>query len=239
MTRSPSYGPGPPTCTPTDVARSATRAESQADRDEQDFQDLSGPVEAGTADAAQRDRYARVSLRMRRRPARTRLMPTHVGNVLRAAETRPLDKDGLDAVAVWPHLWLLLPDTVRAELSVARRSLDGAVAAAVWGVLFLAFVSLTWWALPVALAVAGGAVLFWVPARTYVFAGLLEAAFDLYRTAIYTQLRWPLPTNPADERAAGRRITTYLVRGLSGTSPTFTRDHEDAAPAGPQTPPTT
>jgi hypothetical protein len=35
----------------------------------------------------------------------------------------------------------------------------------------------------------------------------MEAAYDQYRTTLYTQLRWPLPTNPHQERAEGRRLT--------------------------------
>jgi hypothetical protein len=79
---------------------------------------------------------------------------------------------------------------------------------------------------PVGLVVAVSALLVWVPSRAEVYADLVEAAFDLYRGALYVQLRWPQPDNPRDERAKGRRLTTYLMRGLDDESPTFT-----AAPA--------
>jgi hypothetical protein len=193
------------------------------------FQILVGPVLGGTATGEQREEFARVDHMLRRLPTGSRLMPTSTGNTLRAAETRPIDKYGLDAVALWPHLWLLLPDVTRSELAAARRSLDTAVGACIWGVLFTAFTPLTWWALPLGLAVAAAAAWVWVPARAEVFADLVEAAFDLHRGALYRQLRWPLPANPAEERASGRLLTQYLVRGLSGTTPSFSNGALGAA----------
>jgi hypothetical protein len=196
-----------------------------------EFQALAGPVHDGSATQEQRERYARVDRQLRRMPTGPRLMPTRVGNALRAGETRPIDKYGLDAVVVWPHLWLLLPEATRTELAAARQSLDASVGACVWGVLFVAFTPWTLWALPVGLGVAAVAAFAWAPANAEVFADLVDASFDLHRGALYTQLRWPLPANPADERAKGRRITTYLLRGLDGASPTFTGG-EAAVPAG-------
>lgn len=210
--------------------RLTDRIARRARADEATFQALAEPVHTGTATADQRDRYARIDRQIRRRPAPQRLMPTYVGNVLRAGETRPIDKYGLDAVALWPHLWLLLPETTRGELAAARRSLEASVGAGVWGLLFLAFTPWSWFAAPLGIGVALLAVRAWVPARAEVFADLVEASFDLYRPALYSHLRWPMPTDPADERAVGRRVTTYLLRGLSGSHPTFTT--ADQQPAG-------
>ena len=56
-----------------------------------------------------------------------------LGNTLRAAESWPTRKYGLDAVTVWPRLWLVLPDRASQELVAARASLDGSAAAAVSG----------------------------------------------------------------------------------------------------------
>ena len=123
-------------------------------------------------------------------------MPTRVGNILRAAETRPYHRYGLEAVTVWPRLWLVLPDPARQELTTARGSVDASVAAAIWGLAFVAFTPLAWWAAPAGIPSPTAAVLWWVPARAEVFADLVEGAFDLYRTTLYQQLRWPVPSNP-------------------------------------------
>jgi hypothetical protein len=112
-------------------------------------------------------------------------------------------------------------------LSQARSALDSAVASLIWGLLFAGFTALAWWALPAAIAVALAIYLYWIPDRAAVFADLLESAFDIHRGLLYRSLRWPLPENPRDELASGKQITTYLMRGLGGATPTFTSDTGD------------
>jgi hypothetical protein len=148
--------------------------------------------------------------------------PTRTGNLLRSAEGRPGAKYGLDAVTVWPQLWLVLPASTKDEITSARTALDNSVAATLWGILFCAFTPWTILALPAGLLVAVVAAVAWVPARAEVFGSMLEAAFDLHRAALYQQLRWPLPANPDDEYEQGLMVTQYLWRGLTGTAPEFT-----------------
>ena len=166
--------------------------------------------------------FTRLDRARRRRPTDpNRLMPTRIGNILRAAEIRPNDHYGLDAVIVWPHLWLLLPDSARQELAASRASLDAAVASTIWGLLFCVFAVWTLWAIPAGLLVCLGAVRWWAPERAATFGELFSSAYDLYRTSLYQQLRWPLPTNPSLEPEQGREITAYLWRGSDDTEPTF------------------
>ncbi len=203
----------------------AAKAESLERR----FQDLAGPVlESKSATAAQRAEFADIDQRLRRIPADGDYLPTKTGNILRAGERRPAEKYGLDAIVVWPRLWLLLPADTRSELSQARSALDSAVASFIWGLLFAGFAALAWWALPAAIAVALAIYLYWIPARAAVFADLLESAFDIHRSHLYRSQRWPLPENPRDEHASGEQITSYLMRGLSGATPTFTSDTGDS-----------
>jgi hypothetical protein len=200
------------------------RSRRQAESIEREFQAVAGPVLTGNPPPTpeQQASYTSLTQRWRRLPGPGRYLPTRLGNTLRAAESRPVDKYGLDAVALWPHLWLLLPADTRTELGAARGSLDMAVDTLIWAVLFVAFTPLTPWAAAAGLAVAAAAYLLWIPDRAEVYADLVEAAFDLHRWALYRQLRWPLPVNPQDEHAKGRQLTAYLQRGASGTSPTFT-----------------
>jgi hypothetical protein len=134
----------------------------------------------------------------------------------------------LDAVVIWPRLWLVLPDNTREELTASRAALDTSVAGFVWGVLFCVFAPWAPLALPIGLLVAAGAVTIWVPDRAAVFGDLVEAAYDLHRTALYQQLRWPLPTDPKEEHIQGERLTSYLWRGSENADPTFT-----SPPSGP------
>ncbi|ABW11984.1 conserved hypothetical protein [Parafrankia sp. EAN1pec] len=167
--------------------------------------------------------YTRLERRRRRRPAAPAyFMPTPIGNILRAAERRPIDKYGLDTVALWPRIWTLLPDAIREEILTVRASLDTAVTTAMWGLLFCAFAPFTYLAVPIGLGVAALTIVVTVPTRAQLFGDLIETAYDLHRTALYQQLRWPPPTNPHEERACGQRLTAYLWRGSDDTTPTFT-----------------
>ncbi|MEU8777323.1 hypothetical protein [Streptomyces sp. NPDC048606] len=206
------------------AARTAKRT-AQVEKWEEERQELARPVHDGRASAPQRARYAALDARLNRDPGREELrMPTRVGNVLRTAETRPRDKYGLDVVALWPHLWLSLPEEDRLALAEARAALDRSVATVIWGLGFVAFGYWNPWAIPIGLLLALATHRWWLPGRAVVYADLLEAGVDLHRHLLYRRLRWPVPTDPDDERRAGARLTTYLVRGLAGTDPTFTTE---------------
>lgn len=209
--------------------RRTGRIAAKAEVLEGKFQDLAGPVlESKSATAAQRAEFTEIDQQLRRIPADGDYLPTKTGNILRAGERRPAEKYGLDAVVVWPRLWLLVPADTRSELSQARSALDSAVASLIWGLFFVGFTVLAWWALPVAVVVVLAMYLYWIPDRAAVFADLLESAFDIHRSLLYRSQRWPLPENPRDEHASGEQITSYLMRGLDGATPTFTSDTGDS-----------
>jgi hypothetical protein len=205
--------------------RLTARQQGHAEEEDEAIQELLPEVlPPATPTAGQLLELSRLERRRRHRPnAHNRFLPTRIGNALRAAETWPEDKYGLHTVAVWPRLWLVLPESARDELVAARAALDGAVAAAIWGLLFCGFAIWSLWAIPVGLAVAGATLAWWLPARAETYGDLVESAFDIHRVALYEALRWPLPENPAEERAAGERLTSYLWRGSDDSQPTFTR----------------
>jgi hypothetical protein len=216
--------------------RLAERAAAEAPAWQKAYERVQPPADPTAEDLAV---YARLERRRRRRPSSPGyFLPTAIGNILRAAERRPSDKYGLDAVVLWPRLWPMLPETLRSDLLAARGSLDRAAISGVWGVLFCAFAPLTLWAIPIGLGVAATAVVAVVPGRAQAFGDLMEAAYDQYRTTLYTQLRWPLPANPHQERAEGHRLTAYLWRGSDDMSPVFISPAEaapnDQARGGPE-----
>lgn len=182
---------------------------------------------SGVARRRSVDRTARLELWLRRFPTEAdlqepaRLMPTRLGNVLRAAETRPTDKYGLDAVICWPRLWLCMPDTARQELTAARGALDTAIGACCWAALFVVWTPWQPVALPAAVVFAVVAYRLWAVPRAAAYGELVEAAFDLHRGELYTALRWPRPENPAQEHGAGKAVTSYLWRGSDAEKPVF------------------
>ena len=141
------------------------------------------------------------------------LMPTALGNVLRAAEQRSWHKYRLDSVVCWPCLWLLLPDNARSDVHKARESLNSSVRLWVWSILFvLVWTWWVWWAIPIGLGTA-----FFAHQRMLSFArsygNLIEATFDLYRIELYKALRWSLPKTSKEEKEQGELLTEYLWRG--------------------------
>lgn len=204
------------------AARYRGRAHSNHRRDLDEWQAVQSRLADRSPTADDLREHALLESRIRHRPSQEHLfLPTRIGNTLRAAETRPHDRYGLELTTIWPRLWLVMPEEARAELGQARSSLDRSVAVVIWALAFVAFTPLAWWALPVGVAVALVAVKWWVPRRAEVFGELLVAAVDLHRTKLYQQLRWPLPTNPRQERTSGVELTRYLLRGSDSAEPVF------------------
>ncbi len=171
------------------------------------------------------ERYAHLDMARYTMP-QDYVLPTRLGNLLRAAEEYVEQRYGLNAVLVWPRLWLLLPAETRELLAGAYRGLAAAARGWGWGlafglvwgpvtgvlavygrgwgwVLLTGLVSLGWMGLAYRLAVARAAVL----------SELVRAAFDVHRLALYDAVGWPRPS-PMDEVEAGRRLTAFLWRGL-------------------------
>lgn len=195
--------------------------------DDKRFGELERKIQEGSASAGERHEHATLDRRLRRIPTEgregevMRRMPTRLGNTLRAAETWPNDKYGLDAVKCWPRLWLVLPEGVKKELSDARAGLDAAAGLWIWGVLFLVWTVWAWWALPVGVGVSLAAYVGMVNSAT-AYGDLVESAFDIYRPSLYAALRWPMPSSPAEEQQCGEAVTRYLWRGYSETNVRFT-----------------
>lgn len=209
------------------VARTAKRVRRAEEAFQLALATQESPALAGARRRRAAERVARLDLWLRNFPAESdlrspvRIMPTGLGNTLRAAETRPADKYGLDAVICWPRLWLSMPETARKELTAARAALDGAIAAWCWGMLFVLWTPWQPLALPTGLGFAWLAYRLWAVPRARAFGDLVEAAFDVHRESLYDVLRWPKPANPAAERVAGEELTAYLWRGSDRERPMF------------------
>lgn len=155
---------------------------------------------------------------LRRFPTADRLLPTRLGNILCASETRPHDKYGLDAVVCWPRLWLLLPDSNREDITAARAAMDDGVRLVLWSALSLVWSLWVCWlpAISLVVMIIGYRITLAAAAD---FADLLEAAFDTRRSLLYDALGWPLPETPAGEKAVGEALTKYLARGSDDNEP--------------------
>ena len=70
-------------------------------------------------------RISRAAESLRQRfPAEAEILPTALGNALRAAERRAGDRYGLDAIVLWPRLHVVMSTNTRAMVNSARDELD-------------------------------------------------------------------------------------------------------------------
>jgi hypothetical protein len=143
------------------------------------------------------------------------LLPTLLGNAIRAGEDAPYYKYGLDALICWTRLWLLLPLEAQKDLSRSRQSLDDFVNLFVWGMLFLVWAWWWPWVILISAIWLLCAYTFAVQcAMTY--SDLIESAFDLYRFELYKAVHWSLPKKSGkDEVRIGKQLTEFLWRGTS------------------------
>ncbi len=153
-------------------------------------------------------------------PSEAQRMPTRLGNLLRALELRPQEKYGLDIFVCWSRLWLILPDNVKKEIGIARDNLDTIAHIWMWGLLFLVWTPFTAWVIIISIVVMFLAYHQMLQAAS-IYGQLIESSFDLYRSNLYQELRWPLPKNPAEERQQGEQLTDYLWRGSDSDKPEF------------------
>lgn len=185
---------------------------------------------------AERQRALAAAWRLGRRypPEAVALLPTALGNALRAGEASAGAAYGADAVPWWPRLYPVLGERMRAIVDDRRDQLDLAcrlsVTAGVTGLAGLPLLAGSGWWLSSAAALL---VLAWVAYRGAVSAAIgyaeaLTAAFDLHRFDVLTALRLPLPADPPAEERLNRRLSRFWSQGVPLTGVHYV--HEPAAP---------
>lgn len=120
--------------------------------------------------------------------------PTWCGDRLNAVALR-LDRDHhLNLATAWPHLWLILPEETRTQVTAARQALTRATTLAAWALLYLPL-TVWWW--PAALITATLALIARTRTRTATdtYALLLEAATRIHARDLADRLGLD-PTGP-------------------------------------------
>ncbi|MEJ8652793.1 hypothetical protein WKI65_33205 [Streptomyces sp. MS1.AVA.3] len=134
--------------------------------------------------------------------------PTWSGDRLNAAAVR-LERDhGVDLATVWPHLWLILPEETRTEITAARQTLTRATTLTAWALLYLPLTAWWWPAALITLTLT-------ITARTRThtatntYALLLEATTRIHARKIAEHLGLD-PTGPLFPEA-GDTLTRHLT----------------------------
>lgn len=181
---------------------------------------------------AGRSRYYEYS----RRPAD--VLPTRLGNVLRAAEYYPSERYGADYILLWTRLGHLCPDSFLANMDQFQAALDFLVVTVTGFSLLAVAMSVTaaltghgMWLFLVCLL--GGFALAHVAYVSAVAAArelgdAMRASFDLYRTELLIRMRWPIPADSAAERETWQAVGAF-IRGAKRSTP-YTKPYVEVDP---------
>lgn len=172
------------------------------------------------------------------------VLPTRLGNVLRAAEDYPGDDEryGMDAVFYWPRLYLVIPDEIRSLVADHRSGLDRMILLASLAVAFppaslivavVAHASCLTWVVSAAVAVLTGMVAYQGAVSAAVaFGDVIRSCFDNYRRSLLGQLGVRLPDSLEAERKLWGSIKQQLYqRGTDDPSLLKLADAPDAGNA--------
>jgi hypothetical protein len=156
------------------------------------------------------------------------ILPTTLGNVIRAFETYPRSRYGMSAIPLWPRLIAVMDAPFADGISQAKTAFDfmlnsSFLSAALCVVHFAVTVArpfvlyspiaLATWIIQI-LALAGSAAAFYVLAvgRARAWGEMVRAAFDLYRWALLEQLGYrDRPKTLAEERATWETISQPMI----------------------------
>jgi hypothetical protein len=163
-------------------------------------------------------------------PSAKAVMPTRLGNILRASEIYPQARYGAPGVYVWPRLYPLLPDAVITLIGDSRAALEFLLSLSALATTFATASAIYLLAVdaPIPLylgCVLGGSVIAALAyraslttARTY--AEYVRGAFDLHRFKVLEGMSLPLPANAAGERRTWQEVRRLLVQN-TGLTTTF------------------
>ncbi|WP_371675658.1 hypothetical protein [Streptomyces sp. NBC_01276] len=113
--------------------------------------------------------------------------PTWSGDRVHAVGVR-LERDHhLDLPTLWPYLWLILPDTTRAEITAAEQALTRASTLGGWALLY-APLAIWWWPTAPLAAALALTVRYRIRTAVDVYAQLLEAAVRLHSADLAARL---------------------------------------------------
>jgi hypothetical protein len=190
--------------------------------------------EAITAEA-RRARAVAEALLVRYPMTESRLLPTQLGNALRAAEDRAGQRYGLATVTVWPRLYPYLSEPLARTLDGVRDQLDAAARLCVVlmvATLVSAAMLLTdgWWLL----VPAATAVLSLLSYRSAIQAAIaygeaMHWAFDLHRFDMLRALHYRLPTSMEEELKFNKQLSVFFAENqpIGGKPATHVYTHPD------------
>jgi hypothetical protein len=164
------------------------------------------------------------------------VLPTRLGNVMRAYEVYSDLVYGIESIVVWPRLLMIMPESARERIRDGEALFHFAVNTALMSILSLAIscglignllyhsgpsgiASLISWSIIVVMALAlffGWFSWSWLLPETARLRGeLVKSTFDLYRSTLAEALGFRLPTTEAEERVMWRLVSRRMMLRVS------------------------
>ncbi|MCO5382623.1 MAG: hypothetical protein NHB15_11435 [Methanosarcina barkeri] len=156
------------------------------------------------------------------------MLPTQLGNVLRASEDYALCTYGMDIVFWWPRLWLILPEAVQKQIDNSETPMIALLnfiteigVISVIGSIYLGMQYTGPWRLWAFLA-ACMTLIVGITLTTLAYRGavshakvygvLIRSAVDTYRFDLLKALHQPMPSNLSEEKKLWEDLMkwTYL-----------------------------
>jgi hypothetical protein len=194
--------------------------------------------------ARRRSRTKAVSAARRRDqfPAEPLLLPTGLGNILRAAETSSGERFGLSTVVVFPRLRNVLSSRLDSSLAQLLTQLDTSAALCISFSLSAAIsipLLAQGWGSLVPIAFLALSFLSYRGAKTAAayHGRLLDVAFDLHRFDLLRTMHYSLPRNPREELDFNVRLSDFLSRRLLAADAMPDAYVHVDVPSGPLDPP--
>lgn len=152
-----------------------------------------------------------------------KMMPTLLGNILRAAEIYAYDRYGIEPTVIWSRMRPLLKPEALAALEDKQTSMNFSI---IMTLFFSSFTIIWCTALAVLttrwglfLVCAAGWPLAWFSYRNAIQSALaysdqVTGVFDLYRHDLLKALNRAVPRELGDERKEWRRLTHFFYRNV-------------------------
>ncbi|MCA2216311.1 hypothetical protein [Jidongwangia harbinensis] len=158
------------------------------------------------------------------------VLPTTLGNVLRAGELRAGSRYGYETATAWRRLFKIATPDAQGEVRDTRNQLDSAARLCITGLLCVPVTTWLLWSHQNWLLVPLGCYLFaWAAYRAAIaaarrFCDALAVAFDMHHLELWDALSLPRPKTLLAERD---QAAPQLCKLLAGTQPLQVEEEEE------------
>lgn len=153
------------------------------------------------------------------------VLPTRLGNVLRAGEAEAKYRYGADLIILWPLLYHVLPRAAIDDIADARATVEFLLVLSLWCCGFsvanpLLAIALSGSLVIAALMFVGGMTLAYLAylaaiAATSEYSAFLWSTFELHRFVLLAQLRIRIPDEFAKEQQIWKNLCEFVLKGKS------------------------